>query len=153
MGGRQEAFDAEPMALRAGLQLIAERREEGASYTVFTDSQRRSKPGGFRDTAGRDHPLEGVHSEHQVDPRPQGVEGNDQADQHARGATEGRTLTGPEWRTVTLASLKRQRIEKAHQFWGEDIVKRKRAFTIREGLRKASKSIAARSTSWPAATR
>ena len=64
MGGRQEAFDAEPMALRAGLQLIAERREEGASYTVFTDSQRRSKPGGFRDTAGRDHPLEGVHSEH-----------------------------------------------------------------------------------------
>lgn len=36
-GNRQEAFVAEPVAL--SLQLLAEWREEGAGYTVFTDSQ------------------------------------------------------------------------------------------------------------------
>ena len=37
--GRQQAFDAELEAVTRGLQLLAEGREIGASYTIFTDPQ------------------------------------------------------------------------------------------------------------------
>ena len=85
-----------------------------------------------------------------------GVEGNEQAGQHAREAAEGglETILGSE--TVSPASLKRQRTERAYKLWREDIARRNHGRTtfkapaegarprIREGLRAAPKGLAAR---------
>lgn len=85
------------------------------------------------------------------------MEGGEQADQHAKGATEsGSPSANRREDLMSLAFLKRQRTEKARRQWREDIVRRNqgnKAFClppqgtrpqIREGLRRASKGVAAR---------
>ena len=64
-------------------------------------------------------------------PGHRGVEGNDQADQHARRAAEGGTATSLGREIISLAFLKRKRAEKAHRLWREDIARQnygRRAF-------------------------
>lgn len=53
-----------------------------------------------------------------------GVDGNEQ---HARGAAEstGTPIVGRE--RVSLAALKKQHTDKAHQLWKEDIIRRNQA--------------------------
>ena len=124
LAGRQEAFDAELAALRRVIQLIAERREEGASYVVFTDSQAAMQrilsdtPGPGQSQAILTIRLaeiiyqRGPTMDAKWVPGHSGVEGNDQADQHARRAAEGGSATSLGREVVSLAFLKRRRTER-----------------------------------------
>lgn len=133
LAGRQEAFDAELAALTRGIQPIAERREEGASYAVFTDPQAAMQrilsdaPGPGQGQATLAIRLAEIICQRgsTVDIRwvlgHRGLEGNEQVDRHARGVVEEEAATILGRRTASLACLKRQRTEKAHRLWREDI--------------------------------
>ena len=136
--GRQEAFDAELTALRKGIQLIAEKRG-GSQLRGFTDSQvaiqqvLSNAPGPGQSQATLTVRLAEIICQRgsTVDvrwvPGHSWVEGNDQTDQHARGAGEGETASSLGREMVSLAFPKSRRTEKAHRLWREDIAKRNHA--------------------------
>ena len=168
LAGRAEAFDAELAAVPLGVQLAVMESGSGVRYALFTDSQAamqhilNDSPGLGQAQAAlairfaRAVCQRGPTTDVRWVPGQSGVEGNEQADQWARGAAEGESAAIPGETMTSLASLRRQRTERAHHAWREGIVRHsqgRRASRIlmegarpriRDDLRRAPKRIAAR---------
>lgn len=118
--------------------------------------------GSIYNTLFQDIVPERTHYQRQMGPRTPREEENEQVDQHARGAAKNRgtPIVGRE--EVSLAALKKQRIDKVHRLWREDNIRRnqgKRTFgphgegtrpRVRRCLRTEPRGLAARYFSWPA---
>ena len=135
LGRHQEAFDAELEAIVRGIRLAAERRETGARYTVFTESQAAMKrmledsprPGQSKATFGIRLPqiIESRGSSVEIDwvPGHSGVEGDEHADLYAKAAAEIDAWNKKEKEkgAISLATLKARRTNKATKEWIKDI--------------------------------
>ena len=167
LGGGHEAYDAEVAALVYGLIQLHGRAERGRAYTIFTDSTTAMRritgdaPGPGQEMATRAIEI----AERIVDqgnsitirwtPAHRGVEGNERADQAARGAAELPPLRTTRDR-FSLAYLGRRATERMPRRWRDDTRTRgsgRRAFKvpdhrarpgIRPRFRTARKGIAAR---------